>query len=270
LEPSADSWADALKSATRRCYLGGDSILQPATPNAGWLVWPGAISPLVTAAVGATRAQYLFPISRELNPTFKGVIYVTGKVVISGRLRGRVTLAATNNIIIGDDVTYVTNPAAGTCVDMLGVFSATNIVVADNLINAPTRVENDGSGTYYTLDNDVHEFIHGVLLALNNFTVDRYNQGPDATSTGRENCETTNKGRGCLYLTGGIIQEARGAVGTAAGFGNLKRYSYDACAFSNPPPYFPTTGHFAKGHYFEVDPTGFNITTYFNLLAAGT
>lgn len=266
-EPNSASWADQLRSASRRCYLGGDSALT-AGSNAGYLAWPGVVSPLLSARLDK---NYLFPISRELNPTFKGVIYVDGKVLISGRLRGRVTLAATDNIIIGDDVTYVTNPAAGTCVDMLGVFSATDVVVSDNLINAPSPVENAGADTYVSFDGgDVHEFFHGVILALSNFTVENYGTNPNASSTGRENCEATNKGRGCLYLTGGIIQETRGAVGTAGGTGNLKRYSYDACAFSSPPPYFPTTGHFAKGHYFEVDPTGFNITTYFNLLAAGT
>jgi hypothetical protein len=268
----ADAWATALKSATRRCYLGGDSTLTAAS-NAGWLAYPGAVSPLLA---GRYDANYLFPITRELNPTFKGVIYVDGKVLISGRVRGRVTLAATDNIIIGDDLTYVTNPAAGTCVDILGLFSATDIVISDNLINTPTRVESYNSGTFYSMDGgDTHEFIHGVMLALNTFTVQRYNQGVDAGDTGRENCETTNRGRGCLYLTGGIIQKTRGGVGTttsgtSGGTGNVKRYSYDACAFNSPPPYFPTTGHFAKGHYFEVDPTGFNIATYFNLLAAGT
>ena len=271
VEPSTDSWSDALTSATRRCYLGGDSTLVSGLPapqrTAGWLTWPGAISPLVAARYDAAN---LFPISRELNPTFKGVIYVEGKVVISGRVRGRITLAATNNIIIGDDVTYVTNPAAGTCVDILGMFSATDVVISDNLINGPTRVIDDGSGTYYTMDNDAHEFFHGVILALSNFTVENYNSGPNNSATGRENCETTQWGRGCLYLTGGIIQETRGAVGTLSGTGHLKRYSYDACAFNSPPPYFPTTGHFTKGHYFEIDPTGFNISTYFNLLAAGT
>ena len=271
LEVHADSWRDALQSAGRRCYLGGDSTLVTSLPapqrNAGFLAWPGAISPLVAARYDA---QYLFPISRELNPTFKGVIYVEGKVVISGRLRGRVTLAATNNIIIGDDITYVTNPAAGTCVDMLGLFSATDVVMADNLINGPARLEDNGSGQHYTLDNDAHEFVHGVILGLSNFLVENHNSGPDKNAQGRENCETTQWGRGCLYLTGGIIQETRGAVGTTGGTGHLKRYSYDACAFSSPPPYFPTTGHFAKGHYFEIDPTGFNIATYFNLLAAGT
>jgi hypothetical protein len=153
---------------------------------------------------------------------------------------------------------------------MLGLFSATDVVMSDNLINGPARLEDGGSGQYYTLDNDAHEFVHGVILGLSNFLVENHNAGPNNSATGRENCETTQWGRGCLYLTGGIIQETRGAVGTTGGTGHLKRYSYDACAFSNPPPYFPTTGHFAKGHYFEIDPTGFNIATYFALLAAGT
>jgi cytoskeletal protein CcmA (bactofilin family) len=276
LEPSADSWSDALTSATRRCYLGGDSVLTnsfvASNAKGQWLLWPGAVSPLL---VGRPDAAYLFPINRELNPTFKGVIYVDGKVVISGTLRGRVTLAATNNIIIGDDLTYVTNPAAGTCNDILGLFSATDVVISDNLINTPARVIHYNSGTFYTFDNTKDEFFHGVVLALSNFTVQRYNSGVDAGDTGRENCETINRGRGCLYLTGGIIQYTRGGVGTttsgtSGGTGNVKRYSYDACAFSNPPPYFPTTGRFAKGHYFEVDPTGFNIATYFGMLQAGS
>ncbi len=81
-----------------------------------------------------------------------------------------------------------------------------------------------------------------------------------------EPCQTNAWGRGCLYLTGGVIQQTRGAVGTGGGTGNMKRYSYDACAATNPPPYFPTTGHFAAGHYYEIEPTGFNIATYWPLL----
>jgi hypothetical protein len=268
-----DSWNAALTSASRRCFLGGaDELNAPdgfvANDGKGsYIAWPGAVSPLLAARADK---NYLFPLSRALNPTFKGVIYVAGKVMVSGVVRSRITIAASDNIIIGDDLTYATNPATGTCVDIIGLFSAKDIVIADNLINDPTRVTDATSGTYYTMDNTKDEFLHGVALALNIFTVQNYNSGPNNSSTGRENCETTAWGRGCLYLTGGVIQATRGAVGLLSGEGNLKRYSYDACAFSNPPPYFPTTGHFAMGHYFEIDPTGFNITTYFDLLAAGT
>jgi len=80
-----------------------------------------------------------------------------------------------------------------------------------------------------------------------------------------EDCGTTNRGRGCLQLTGGIIQRTRGAVGTSAGTGNVKRYSYHSCARSDPPPYFPTTGHFARNRFYEMDPVNFAAASWFSL-----
>ena len=50
------------------------------------------------------------------------------------------------------------------------------------------------------------------------------------------------------------------------GHGYVKRYAYDVCGQTDPPPYFPTTGHFVRGHFYEVEPTGFNIATYWPLL----
>jgi hypothetical protein len=52
-------------------------------------------------------------------------------------------------------------------------------------------------------------------------------------------------------------------VGTTGGTGNLKRYSYNACALTEPPPYFPTTGHFARNRFYELNPVGFNVATWF-------
>ena len=100
------------------------------------------------------------------------------------------------------------------------------------------------------------------MLALDIFTVQNYDEG----STDAEPCGTSTNGRGCLFLTGGIIQKQRGAVGLTSGEGYIKRYAYDACGLESPPPYFPTTGRFARGHYFEVEPTGFNIDSYWSLL----
>ncbi|HUL03144.1 MAG TPA: hypothetical protein VLV16_07955 [Gemmatimonadales bacterium] len=287
---------------SRRCYLGGDPILNDSIPASSvhgkfltgvtstsgtcspanscdsvgmWLPWSGAVDPRVTAARAAIGdAAYLWPVNRALNPNFKGVIFVTGKVAVSGTVRGQITLAATDNIVIADDIKYVTDPGVGLpCAspnrDMLGLFSGTDIVVADNLINDPIPAKGSSTGCAsssctnpFTWDDTMDEFIQGTLLALSNFTVENYDQG----SNSAEPCQTLAKGRGCLYLTGGVIQQQRGAVGTASGTGNLKRYSYDQCAATNPPPYFPTTGHFAKGHYYEVEPTNFNIATYWPLL----
>ena len=259
-----DSWVASVSNVRRRCFLGGsDSLFNGFQANdgtGGWLRWPGTVSTLLA---GRPDAQYLFPITRPLNPSFKGVVYVQGKVGVSGVLRGRVTVAATDDIVFLDDVKYATDPGAGTCTDILGVFSGDDVVVADNTLNAPIRPKRNGSGNNYrTYDDTKDEFFHAVVLALNIFTVENYNSG--ATRT--ERCEGNRVGRGCMYLTGGVIQATRGAVGTTAGTGYVKRYSYDMCAASAPPPYFPTTGHFGRSRSFEVDPTGFDIDQYFRLL----
>ena len=53
--------------------------------------------------------------------------------------------------------------------------------------------------------------------------------------------------------------QTRGAVGTSTGTGYIKRYSYDRCVITNPPPYFPTTGRFQDNRYYELDPVRFNV-----------
>lgn len=255
----------------RRCFLGGSDVLNADSDSANgrfvaddglgaWQPWPGAVSPLLT---GRSDAAYLWPLSRELNPDFKGVIYVEGKVAVSGRLRGQVTVVSPNTIVIVDDVTYVTNPATPgrNCRDMLGLFSGQDVIIADNLIQDP--IPHSQGAPWVTWDETPDEFVHAVVLALNSFAVENWNQGPGNA----ERCRGVMRGRGCLYLIGGIIQRERGPMGSASqGWGHLKQYSYDACGAESPPPYFPTTGRFSRGHYFEVEPTGFDINAYWDLL----
>ncbi len=134
------SGTTALRATSRVCFLGGDDRIWGgfvASDGRGqWLTYPGTVSAAVQAARPAD-ANYLFPISRTLNPDFKGVIYVAGKVLISGQIRGRVTVAATDNIVFGDDITYATDPGAGTCADMAGYFAGEQVVISNNLLNSP-------------------------------------------------------------------------------------------------------------------------------------
>jgi hypothetical protein len=169
-----------------------------------------------------------------------------------------VTVAATDDIVIVDDLTYSVDPGAGTCRDILGIFGGDDVIVADNVINAPWLPGGGNPDPYLTFDDTKDEFIHGVVLALRNFSVENFASG----ATTAEACEATNWGRGCLYLTGGVIQDTRGPVSysqAVGGSGYLKRYAYDQCAAVDPPPYFPTTGHFARGRFFEVDPVSFDV-----------
>jgi hypothetical protein len=52
-------------------------------------------------------------------------------------------------------------------------------------------------------------------------------------------------------------------VGLVDGHGYVKRYSYNACAATDPPPYFPTTGRFVRNRIYELDPKGFNVASWF-------
>jgi hypothetical protein len=259
--------SEILNSSTRRCYLGGadelnadsanpDGVFVKTDSRGGWLKYPGTIHPDVD---DEPDGKYLFPLDRRFNPAFRGVVYVQGKVVVSGRLRGRLTVVSDQNIIIGDDMVYATDPGAGTCTDILGIYAAVTVSLADNTLNAP---QSPSSGVRRTYDDTADEFIHASVLALNDFVVENYAGG----STSAEPCNTTPWGRGCLHLHGGLVQEHRGAVGTTGGTGYIKRYTHDTCTFTAPPPYFPATGHFSRSRYYEVDPTGFDIQAFYDAL----
>ncbi|MDB4949810.1 MAG: hypothetical protein JWM27_2459 [Gemmatimonadetes bacterium] len=261
----------ALQSPTRRCLLGGSDDLNggfQANDGTGqWVARPFAWANMPPAIAARADAAYLYPLSHTYNPNFKGVIHVTGRVGVSGVVRGRVTLASTDDIFILDDITYANAPGVGNCseIDMLGLFSGGDLLVADNTLNSPT-IPQGGNNPYWDYDDSKNSVtIHGVLLTLGSFSAESYNQG----ATASESCEGTPWGRGCLYMAGGVIQGTRGAVGQADGHGFLKRYSYDACARVAPPPYFPTTGRFSRGRYYELNPVGFDVAAYLDRITAG-
>jgi hypothetical protein len=215
---------------------------------------------------GRADYAYLFPMSHTYNPNFKGVIHVTGDVAVSGTVRGRVTIAATGNLFIADDLKYAIAAAKGDCSDsdMVGLFTGGDVIVADNALNTPQQLVT--SGPYVPLDDSNTGLeLQGVILALDVFTVQNYDSGP----TNANACGTVAWGRGCLFLTGGVIQQTRGPVGQSDGSGFLKRYSYDVCAAKRPPPYFPTTGRFSRSQYFQIDPVGFSVGGFFAKWSAG-
>lgn len=254
-------------NAADRQKGGSDTTFTPVDAYGSWTKY----SDTPNATVAAKRpydADFLFPLYRGFNSNVKGVVTFNGNVALSGTLRGRVTLYDQNgSIVVLDDVRYADDPALGVCADILGLISDDNIVVADNAINTPQDI-NTSSGTLYkSLDDTQDLYIQAVLMALNtSFTVQNYDAGP----TSALSCQGSSDGRGCLYVTGGIIQQSRGPVGLSSGQGYVKRYSYDRCAAVNPPPYFPTTGRFTDNRYFELDPVGFDVVKLFKSLTPGS
>ena len=240
---------------------GSDTTFTPADQYGAWSLYSNSPN----AAISAKRvdAKYLFPLYRGYNINVKGVVTFAGTIGVSGTLRGRETLYSKGGtIVILDDMRDADDPALGTCADILGLLADNNIVVADNAINTPQTF----TGSYKSYDDTQDLYVQAVLMALNtSFTVQNYTTGPTNALT----CAGSTDGRGCLYMTGGLIQQNRGPVGLSSGQGYIKQYSYDRCAAVNPPPYFPTTGRFQNNRYFELNPVGFNVVQLFNSLTPG-
>ena len=285
----------SLNHATRRCYLGGDPRLT-ATPNVftpvtaapgnygAWVKWPGYGAGNAPAAlqnknvhsnagVGITTggaggmADYLWPINRAWNPNFMGVIYVNGSVAVSGVVRGQVTVASTGNILLADDLTYVTAPGSipdcdrsnGVFADMLGLLTPQFFVIEDNNVNAPFMV----NGVYVNaFDESADETVHAGILTLNSILSEDVGNGPDVS----EVCAGGLIGRGCFNMVGAAIQGKNAARMSGSGGGATgwnPQWTYDRCDGLKPPPYFPTTGRYYKNRYYEIDPVGFNVATWF-------
>lgn len=161
--------------------------------------------------------------------SLNGMVYVKGDVRVKGVVKGQLTLIASDNIYIRDDLIYHDSEPSGkpnaSSTNVLGLVSVKNVIVADTW---PNR-------------NDVR--INAAILALgNSFTVQNYSSGSP---------------RGTLTLWGSLSQKIRGPVGTfnqwGAATGYNKDYHYDERFAASPPPYFPITGQYDVFSWEELD-----------------
>lgn len=269
---------------------GDDTTFTPTGRWGRWRTYAGTVdSRLTSGAAARPDANYLFPLFRGNNTQARGVIQVNGSVGVSGTLRGRVTLYANGgSVVILDNVRYAIAPANPDCLserDILGIIAGNNVMLAANALLDPQLPNTGGNwvnnqwrsynpgppGTQATAATTSGITLHAVIMTLNNsFRVEGFRGGGmQATISG---CAGSNSGRGCLNLTGGLLMDTRGIVALTGTTGYVKRYAYDRCAATRPPPYFPTTGRFADNRFYEIDPVKFNqlgVAGYFAGLAAG-
>lgn len=150
-----------------------------------------------------------------------GIISTTGRVDVSGKVKGKITLHSESLIEIDGDITYSTDPLLdSTSTDLLGLVSEGSVRI--------DRWAHTASGTK---DLD----LYATIMALNtSFYVENYSSG---------------SARGNLNLVGGIVQKNRGAVGTFSGTsivsGYSKNYEYDTRLRSEIPPLFPRESIFS-------------------------
>lgn len=275
-----ETTADIMGRPNARCFLGGDEHLVALERNqvmggedstftasglqGQWQAVPGGPDPRLPA--GRPDRAYLFPVTRAFDPEVRGVVDVSGTVGVSGVVNGKVTVHTTGHLVLLDDITYAV-PPGGTlpsgepnCDDILGMVSDRDIVVADNALLTPVDHDDAGGSVERSMTGTPGLTIHGISMAVNtSFRVENHNTGPTTAVP----CLGQPRGRGCLNVDGGILQFERGPVGLVGSTGFTKRYAYDRCGASDPPPYFPTTGRFADNRVIEIDPVGFDVSRWF-------
>ena len=259
------------------CFLGGDPRLSPtgvfAAADAGgnWLPRTSGTVPATIAA--RADGAYLWPLGSTYNPNFRGVIFVEGRVGVSGTVRGRVTLASRNNLVVLHDLVQATNPGVttGSCKpddDMIGLFAGDNVLWADNALSSPQqRRDNSSSGAAWLLPRKDFDpststdlQVHAVVLALKSIGTERPSPPSGLATTSWVN-------RGFVRQIGGRIQYRAGQGGTISGtttYGYTSDISFNRCALNYPPPYFPTTGRWALSQFYEIDPLNFSPAVWFS------
>jgi hypothetical protein len=159
----------------------------------------------------------------------------TGDVFVSGTLRGSLTIASENNIVIVDDTTYSNTGAASN--DLLGL-------IANQFVQVYHPVNASGNNITPAFQDPQ---IHAAILALgHSFIVQNYDEGAKL---------------GTLNVNGAIAQKWRGPVGTGGGSGTgyLKDYGYDTrFQFASPPHAMDGfTAPFRVSQWAEIaNPTG--------------
>ena len=158
------------------------------------------------------------PLAGDVNMQQSTFYCGNGNAYVEGTLKGRVTLATQNNIIVTGDL-LISGSAAGAAPagsDMLGLV-ASNSVVNYHPVNS--------AGNNLTTISD--RWIYASIQTLqHSFWVQSYGTGSKL---------------GTLHVRGSIAQRWRGIVGTGGntGTGYLKDYSYDSRLTFASPPYFP-------------------------------
>lgn len=163
------------------------------------------------------------------------IIYVDGYLDLEGVVAGRVTVLASQDIGLIDNLRYHGSDSLtgdfdeDTTTTMLGVVAGRDIIIKNNIANGKFNVNwqarrgQDSSSIV----------LNGSYIALNeSFTFE------DQNDEGDRYLGPTPDERGKIFLTGGIAQHRRGYVHRAnhQGTGYGKRYRYDNRLRTQSPP----------------------------------
>ncbi|MFA6167245.1 MAG: hypothetical protein WC700_11560 [Gemmatimonadaceae bacterium] len=214
---------------------------------------------------------YLFPISTTYNSNYRGVIYSSGRLFLSGIVRGRATLYVNGPVSLIDDLTYDADPADTTnlCRNSFGLISKDSIMVADNAINRPRVYSTSAfAGTDTSMQGGNRDFIlHGIVMALGG-SISAFNAAGSLRTSTVNTCPTGSSftaAGGCMQVVGGTIMATYVAPynSSVANSGLRPLRELDPCQMENRrPPYFPLARTRVRPlKSFDVDVRGLKSAT---------
>jgi hypothetical protein len=142
-----------------------------------------------------------YPISGDVTP---GYGCFDGDAFVSGTLKGQLTIAAQDNVVVTSSLTYE-GGLGGT--DLLGLIADNYVEVYHPVNSSGTNLTAPGTGPTPPMT------INAAILSLNHsFIVQNYRRGAP---------------KGTLSVRGAIAQRYRGPVGTFGGQGIISGYAKD-------------------------------------------
>lgn len=178
-----------------------------------------------------TTSAWTYVLASTFAPN--GAIFAdNANLRIKGRVKGRFTIGSDGSsrgkVYLDDDVFYNQDPRQfPNSTDMLGIVAKDDIIITENAAN-----------------NNNIMVQASIYSESGSFQAENYQNRPVS---------------GAIHLLGGVIQNARGPVGTFRTVGGAsiidsgfsKRYRYDDRFMVASPPFFPGTNSFEIVSWFE-------------------
>jgi hypothetical protein len=229
-----------------------------------WLNWPGGFTGAAQPA-DTIRITH-WPIDVRRNAAFEGLVNVNGSTMVSGVVRGNVTLRVGGTASIIDHIVYESDPndpSKAPCTDMLGLIATQDILVVDGAMTRLRRYGTSSSRYDLQLGGGPNFLLHGFLLSSGG-TVGVQNPASTVQGTSGIECRAppdATAGRrangGCFVHVGGAAMRTYSeySQGNGQNAGGIIPFPVaDRCQTTGrQPPGFPSIASFRVLRSLTVD-----------------